>query len=444
MEAEQNEPTQRPAKWGPPFFTIWTGQAISMLGSSLVQFALIWWLTIETKSATVLALSTLAGFLPQVLLGPFVGTLVDRWNRRLTMLASDSLVALATVGLAVIFAAGNPSVGVIYVFLFIRSVAGVFQYPAMASSTSLMVPKEHLTRVQGLSQALDGGMNIVSAPVAALLVVKMSTQGILMIDVVSALFAIVPLLFIHIPQPQREMGEGGETEEKPSFLQDLAAGFRYVWNWNGVLYLMVVATLLNLILNPAFSLIPLLVTDHFKGGAQQLAWLNMAVGFGFLFGGLFLGVWGGFKRRIMTTLIGMIGLGIGTLLIGLLPGDRYWMAVIAVFAVGFSIPIVNGPVRAIFQTAVAPEMQGRVFSLLRTAGSATTPIGLLLAGPIADWLGIQTWFWFAGGGIILLGVISLFIPALMNLEDEIKGTSGSEEQDAEEQAAPEPAPAASD
>jgi DHA3 family macrolide efflux protein-like MFS transporter len=177
-------------KWAFPFFTIWTGQAISLLGSQLVQFALIWWLTKTTGSGTVLALASLVGLVPQILLGPLIGTLVDRWNRRVVMIVADSIIALATAGLALLFWNGNIQIWHVYALMFIRSLAGGFHFTSMQASTSLMVPKEHLSRVQGLNQMLNGGMNIISAPLGALLLEILSIQGILSIDVLSALFAI--------------------------------------------------------------------------------------------------------------------------------------------------------------------------------------------------------------------------------------------------------------
>ena len=142
--------TQENKPWKKTFFTIWSGQALSILGSQLVQFALIWYLTVQTGSATVLATATLVGMLPNVVLGPFIGTLVDRWNRRWIMLLADSLEALATIALAVLFALDVVEVWHIFAVLFIRSLAGAFHVNAMQASTSLMIPVEQLTRIQGL------------------------------------------------------------------------------------------------------------------------------------------------------------------------------------------------------------------------------------------------------------------------------------------------------
>jgi DHA3 family macrolide efflux protein-like MFS transporter len=220
-------------RWAAKFFTIWTGQAFSLLGSALVQFALVWWLTRTTGSATVLATATLVALLPQVLLGPLAGALVDRWNRRLVMIVADTSIALATIGLALLFWSGDIQVWHVYVLMFIRSLAGAFHWPAMQASTSLMVPREHLSRIQGLNQMLQGGMNILAAPLGALLLEVLPMQGVLAIDVVTALLAVLPLLFIAVPQPQRS-AEAQPHASKPSVWQDLKAGFRYVWSWPGM------------------------------------------------------------------------------------------------------------------------------------------------------------------------------------------------------------------
>jgi len=155
--------------WKARFLTIWSGQAISIIGSQLVQFALIWYLTVQTGSATVLATASLIGLLPNVILGPFVGTLVDRWNRRAIMLLADSIITLATMMLAFLFVGEAVALWHIYIVMFIRALAGSFHSNAMTASTSLMVPREHLTRIQGMNQMLNGGLNIVAAPLGAFL-----------------------------------------------------------------------------------------------------------------------------------------------------------------------------------------------------------------------------------------------------------------------------------
>lgn len=402
-------------KWMAPFFTVWSGQALSLLGSQMVQFALVWWLTQKTGSATVLATATLVAMLPQVFIGPLAGVVIDRFSRRWIMALADSLAALGVVGLAVLFWLGSVEVWHIYLLMFLRSAAQGFHWPAMQASTSLMVPKEHLARVQGLNQMLNGLMNIFSAPAAALLVAVLPMQGVLAIDVSTALLAVVPLLFVRIPQPERTTPAAGE--QAPSMVADLGAGFRYVWGWPGLMMILLMATLINLLFTPLNALQPILVTQHFGGQALELAWLESAWGIGAVAGGVTLGVWGGFKRRILTSLLGLVFLGLGAVGIGFVPATMFWLAVGLMFLVGFMNPMINGPLMAIIQAIVAPQMQGRVFTLITSFATAMTPIGLIVAGPVADRLGVQSWYIFGGVVTILLGVGAFLIPAIMHVED---------------------------
>jgi DHA3 family macrolide efflux protein-like MFS transporter len=405
-------------RWKASFFTIWSGQALSLLGSQLVQFALIWYLTIQTGSATVLATASLVGLIPHVVLGPIVGTLVDRWNRRLIMILADSMIALATVGLVVLFATNLVEIWHIYILMFIRSVAGGFHGNSMTASTSLMVPKEHLTRIQGINQMLNGGLNIVAAPLGALLLEMLPMQGILAIDVVTAIIAITPLFFFVIPQPERIERGQLHSSDKTTVWQDFVSGLRYVFNWPALLIIASMAVVINFLLTPAFSLLPLLVKDHFNGSAIQLSWINSSFGIGIILGGLLLGIWGGFKRKLMTSMLGLAGMGIGTLLMSQVPPTGMYIAVGAALIVGIMQPITNGPIFAVMQSTVDPDMQARVFSLLGSAASAMSPIGLLIAGPLSDKFGIQTWFLLGGMICLLMAFAGFFIPALKNIEAE--------------------------
>lgn len=401
--------------WARRFFTIWTGQAFSLLGSQLVQFALVWWLTSTTKSATVLASATLFAILPQVFIGPFAGALVDRWDRRRMMIVADALVALTTVGLIVIYATGNLQVWHVYAAMLLRSAFGAFHFPAMAASTSLLVPDEQLARISGLNQGLQGLMNIVAPPLGALLLTFLPLHGVLAVDIVTAALAILPLLFFVIPQPEnRAVSENANLAK--AVLVDIADGFRYVRAWPGLLALTFVAMALNFILVPSGSLMPLLVIQHFGGGAVQLGWLESVMGIGILAGGVTLGAWGGFKRKIITSLVGVALLGVGVLLLGLAPASLFGVALTAIFVQGFMSPMANGPIFAILQSTVKPEMQGRVMSLLNSGAAAMMPIGLGLAGPLADVIGIRTWYVVGGAACLLIALGCLFVQPLMNIE----------------------------
>ena len=214
--------------------------------------------------------------------------------------------------------------------MFIRSLAGGFHWPAMQASTSLMVPKEHLSRIQGLNQMLTGGMSIIAAPLGALLLEVLPMQGVLAIDIGTALLAVVPLLFISIPQPERSMGQQ-LNDAKPSVWQDFRAGLKYVWGWPGLMMILVMAALINLLVTPAFSLLPILVTKQFGGQAMQLAYVESAWGIGMFLGGLILSAWGGFRRRVITSMVGLILMGIGLAGVGLTPSWAFGLAVGFVF-----------------------------------------------------------------------------------------------------------------
>ena len=403
--------------WKISFFTIWGGQALSLLGSQLVQFALIWYLTVETSSATVLATASLVGLLPYVAFGPIIGTLVDRWDRRKVMLIADSIVALVTVLLAFLFTTGQTAIWHIYLVMFIRSLSGGFHGNAMSASTALMVPVEHLTRIQGINQMLNGGLNVISAPLGALLLSILPLQGILAVDVITAAFAIIPLFFITVPQPERIVRKLDQREEHPSVWHDFKDGLNYVASWPGLLMLGLMAIVINFLLTPAGSLLPLLVKDYFGGGAVELGWVNSASGIGVIVGGLALGVWGGFKRKILTTLLGLFGLGAGVLVLALAPSTNFFWAVIAALIYGVMQPITNGPIGAIMQSTVTPDMQARAGSLLGSLAGGMAPIGLLIAGPISDFVSIQAWFFIGGVLCIFMAVLGLFLPALMNIEE---------------------------
>ena len=402
-----------------PFLTIWTGQAFSLLGSHLVQFALVWWLTKETGSATVLAVATMAAFVPGIIVGPFAGALVDRWNRRVVMIAADGIIALATLFLAALFALGIVQVWHVYAAIVVRATAGSFHWPAMQASTTLIVPERHLSRVAGLNQTLWGLCSIIAPPLGALLLSLLPTQGVLAIDVGTALVAIAPLLFLSVPQPARASAAGAA---RPSVLADVAEGLRLVWAWPGLMLVITGGAIIHLLLIPASALTPLIVTNHFGGGAAEFALLDASWGVGMVGGGLILGVWGGFRRRIVTALSAMALMGVGNAGVGLAPAQAIQLAVAGMFLFGLTLPMLNGSLTAILQATVPPATQGRVLTLLNSLSSLMIPVGLAAAGPVADALSPQ--FWYVAGGLstTAMAVAGFFVPALMRLEEGRKGS----------------------
>jgi DHA3 family macrolide efflux protein-like MFS transporter len=285
----------------------------------------------------------------------------------------------------------------------------------MQASTSLMVPKEHLSRVAGLNQTMQGALNIAAPPLGAILLSLLPIHGVLGIDVGTALIAITCLFLVAIPQPERTAVAG--TDRQGSVWDDFRAGLHYVRGWPGLMAVLLLAMIINFVVNPAFSLMPLLVTEHFQGGALELGWLEAAWGVGMLAGGLLLGIWGGFRRRVYTSLTGLVLAGVAIVVVGLAPEGGLVLAAGALAVAGFMNPLINGPLFAILQATVAPEMQGRVFTLVGSLASAMMPLSLAVAGPVADAIGIQPWYVIGGAVFALLGLGSFLVPAIVHIED---------------------------
>ena len=400
--------------WAVPFFTLWSGQALSLLGSRVAGFALVWWLTEQTGSAVVLTTLTLMLFLPQIVLGPFIGALIDRWPRRRVMLAADATTAVASALLALLFWADALQIWQIYLASFVGSLAGTFHFAAMTASTSLMVPSDQLTRVQGTNQMLQGLLTVAAPPLGALAVATLPFAVIMSIDVVTAAFAIGPLLWLTIPQPT---GQPTVTDApSPNLWREVRAGIAYIWQWPALLWLTLLAMGVNFMAGPIGALLPILVTKHFGGAALQLAWLELTLGVGMLAGGLLLGTWGGFQRRGLMFPVGLLGIGVASLGIGLTPPTLFSLALVGSFGFGVTTSLLNGTLMATLQATVDPAMQGRIFTVLNSGASAAMPIGLLIAGPLADRWGAPLWFTLSGVVISLVAGLAFALPTIFTLE----------------------------
>ncbi len=389
----------------------------------MAQFGLVWWLTQETGSATVLATASLVAMVPRIALGPFTGTLVDRLPRRWLMVWVDCGIAALAGLLAFLFWAGAIRIWHIYLVMALRSAAGALHWPAMAAATSLLVPKEHLTRIAGLNQTMQGLLSIVSPPLGAIAVSLLPMYGVMGIDIFTFLFAVLPLLFLPIPEPERGLAR------KTSYLSDLVGGFRYVWSWRGLFLLLCLAALLNGIAQPMATLMPLLIKDYFGKGAIELGWAESAWGIGVVLGGLLLAAWGGFKKKIYTILVGVVGMGLGFVAVGLLPSGWFYIALAMFLFAGLMNPVANSPFMALVQGTVESGMQGRVFSLMSSMAQGMAPLSLLLAGPLADLFGVRFWYLVGGGGMILLGLAATTVPGIMHLEESRPVAAAAEAAD---------------
>jgi DHA3 family macrolide efflux protein-like MFS transporter len=401
--------------WRARFFTIWTGQSLSLVGSVAAQFALIWWVTKETGSATVLATASLVAMAPSILLRPFIGVLVDRLSRKRVMILSDSFIALVSLWLAYLFWSGTMEIWHVYVVMLARSFGGAFHHTAMSASITLIVPRQHYARVEGLNQIIDGGLGIIGPLLGALLVALLPLHGIMMLDFSTAVFAVLPLCLFAIPQPEPMPGGDGE---KPRLWVDFRDGLKYVLAWRGLVALCGLLIVLNFALSPAFSLTPILVLKGFGGEAAMLGWFNSALGLGMVLGGLVLSAWGGFRKKIVTTLIAVVAMGGALLLVAAAPSRLYYVAVAGFFLAGGLMAIGNGCLRATFRGVVHPSMQGRVGSLMGSLATAMNPLGLAIAGPVADVIGVRSWFGIAAAVLALGGFAGLWMRPLRRIEDE--------------------------
>lgn len=409
---EQTETVQLTDNWQPRFFLIWTGQALSLIGSALTQFVLLWWITETTGSAAALATAGVMALLPQAIFGPLGGVVADRWSRRVIMIIADAITAVCMAVLIVLFAMGNIQLWQIYTLMFVRSTMQAFQAPAATASTAMLVPKEWLPRVAGFNQTLQGVMTIAAAPLGALALAFLPTQGALMIDVVTALLGIVPLLFFRIPQ--KAVASGGGMVK--NLVADLRAGVRYVLAERGIAMLLAIMGLIVMTIMPMFSLTPLLVKEHFAGGVNQVALMEGLSGIGIILGGLIIGFWPIFRRRIVTVLVSFALSCFTVALVAIAPSDWFWLGIFWWFVSGLTYSTGNAPMMAIIQQVVPNEMQGRVFSLMNTVMGLAGPVGLAVVGPLGEALGVVGVFVLGGSLSALICLAGLLSPALMNIE----------------------------
>lgn len=400
--------------WKRHFIPFWVSQMFSILGSSLVQFTLVWWLTRETGSATVLATASVFALIPEIVVQPFAGAIVDRVNRKMVIIVADAIIALATIGLGVLFYLDRVEVWLIYGIMLLRALGSAFHYPAEQASVALMVPEEHLARIAGLNQASRGIINIVSAPMGALLLELLDVEGSLLIDVVTAAIAIGIVAFTLIPK-QQELAKQGKSWFG-TVMRDMRDGFLYLVSWKGLMVLTGLALVFKVALSPAFSLIPLLVYEHLNGDAVQYSLVEVVAGVGIILGGLVLGMWGGFKKSVYTMFLGGLGVGLGIFLMGFIPKGKIYWILPPIFLVGFMIPIIDGPIIAILQAKVDNEYQGRVMTLFGSIINISGPIGLIAAGPVSDKFGIQIWFITAGILIFASMMFGFFNKQLINMD----------------------------
>jgi len=435
---------------------VWSGQFVSLVGSGLTFFALAVWVYQETGSATQLSLILLAAALPQIIMSPIAGALVDRWDRRWAMILSDTGAAVGTLGIALLLFSDNLEIWHLLVLISFSSIFQAFQWPAYTAATTLLVPKEQYGRAQGLIQLAEAMGHVISPALAGVLLIVGGLETVIFIDFATFLFAVGTLLVVRFPRPERS--EAGK-EGAGSIWSEARYGWTYIRERHGLLALLLYFSAVNLIFGFVAVLIFPLVLSFASEGALGAA-ISIG-GIGMVAGSLVMSAWGGPKRRVYGVLGFDVILSIGLIVVGLRPSLA--LVAVAAFTVFFAIPFANGSSQALWQTKVEPDVQGRVFAVRRVFGQATQPIAYILAGPLVDQVFEPL---LASGGalagsvgsiigvgegrgiglmFILLGVLGIVItaiafsyPRLRYLEDEIPDAAPETPPFPDKTAAPDP------
>lgn len=391
---------------------MWAGQAVSVLTSSVLQMALIWYLTALTQSAFILSMASLAGFLPSAVLGTVAGTLVDRMDRKTVLIVADLFIALVSLIIAVVSFYSSLPVWLVIAVLAVRSIGTAFHTPAISAVAPLIVPTEQLTKCAGYTQSLQTIGYIAGTAVAGVLYPIWSISGMVALDIAGAVIASLAVALIRIPKPEK----AEETRSDTSFWIEMKEGYSIVKQDKGVFALIWIAAAFTLLYSPINALFPLMSLDYFEGTTLQASVAEIAFSAGMIIGGIILGLWGGFKNRGIGISISIALMGVPVFISGLLPQNGFWGFAFLCVIMGISGPFYNGPVTALMQERIAADYLGRVFGLYGSAASLAMPVGLIISGFFADGIGVNKWFLITGILIVFISVLCHVIPSIKNID----------------------------
>lgn len=389
--------------WRKPFFTLFAGQALSLLSSNAVQFAIIWWITIQTGSAIALTVASIAGLLPQVLLGPFAGVLIDRYSRTKVMAIADVAVAAASLALGISFIFGTPPLVFIYAILIARAVGETFHKPALQAAIPQIVPQSELIKAGGLGQFISSLCSMAGPMLGALLAGTLPMQFVMLVDCAGAVLAVLILSRVKTPPATGTIGS------KPDFMKELKAGFVAFRKDPALIGATIPIFLTGMVFMPLGSLLPLMVREYFRGEAWQGGLVQTIFSIGMLAAALTMGIFGRSSKTFFWISFSSLLLGICCFSGGLLPPGAFWAFCIVVFIIGSTGMMGNIPYMAYIQKSVSPENLGKVISFVTSLVSLGIPLGLSLAGPIAERVGVSRWMMGAGALMILIGLGSYFM-----------------------------------
>ncbi|MCI9978396.1 MFS transporter [Clostridioides difficile] len=390
--------------WKKKVITFLASQYISLFGSSLVQMALIWYVTLQTSSGIWITILTVCSFIPQMIISFFAGVWADYYNRKVLIIVSDSIIAISTVVLILFMMSStgtkNEMIAIAIVSV-IRSLGSGVQTPAVSAMIPQLVPEEHLMRFNGINGSLQSIVQFI-VPIVAATILSFGNKinQILLIDIFTAIIAIVLLIFIKIPKHNIP-----KQVEKVSFFTDMVSGIKYCFSNKFIRKILFTYSAFMLLCVPSGFLIGLLIERTFGKGYMYLSIIEMIGFLGMVLGGLVIGIFGGFKNRNKTFFLAILSYAIFSIILGLV--THAWQFFIFMFFTNFSIPIIQASAMTMLQEHVEPQMQGRVLSLPIIIYTGFIPLGMMVFGPMADILSINTLIIIAG---IMLLFFALSIP----------------------------------
>lgn len=357
-----------------------TSQAISLFGSALVQYAIIWYITLQTGSGVMMTLSTLCGFLPQVVISLFAGVWADRYNKKMLIMISDGLIALSTLTIAILFFMGINHIWLLFVVLGIRSFGSGVQTPTTTSFIPELVPEKQLMRINGINTTIQSIMLILSPAISGALMANFPLQYIFLIDVVTAIIGISIISFVSIEKKKTK-------KEKGNYFASIKEGIVYTKRHKLISRLFIYLIIANILVTPLAILNPLLVTRTFGSNPWFLTLNEVIFSFGNILGGILISIWGGFKNRIHTIGLGCFICGLLCVFMGF--PFSFVIYLILMGLTGITMPLFNTPFITIFQEQIDPDKQGRVFSLITMVSGSIMPLSMIFYGPLADYIKIE-------------------------------------------------------
>ena len=373
-----------------------TAQTISLFGSSLVQYAIVWYITLTTSSGKMLTISTLCGFLPQILISLFAGVWIDRYDRKTMIMLSDSAIAVSTLLLAIAFLSGHKSVWLLFAALVVRSAGTGIQTPAVNAMIPQIVPQSHFMKIIGINSTLSSMMMFLSPAASGAILSVAPLEATLFIDVLTAVIGVGITATIRVRSYERRITPGNTG------LKEIKDGFRYLKKNRFIKRLLLFQITILFLVSPSAFLTPLMVSRTFGREVWRLTASEMTYSLGMVLGGILIASWGGFKKRMNTTMAA--GAIYGLIMIGLGNAGVFLLYLLLNTAIGVASPCYNAPITVTIQEKVSPGMQGRIFSFMQIATSCALPFGMVVFGPLADVMPVQRLFNAAGLMILILSL----------------------------------------